>query len=244
MTLLTEATDVFASTADGRCATVFLARDQFPGGLGDGGRCAASIVRALDALAERGWLLSPRAMIEQKPDASPVAFASGFAHDVDVVGVFEAPSLSEAFDGITQLERAGWSRRFATQWLIGPREFAAVRGAPVERDREWGFLALWEWNDAWAAASAAARRDYDAECDIAFAADLRSGVDMTGRHRLDWASSWHHLGFWEAPSPATVDTAIREHERVADFKFTTSRHYIGRRTPLASFLAELSEQRP
>jgi hypothetical protein len=30
---------------------------------------------------------------------------------------------------------------------------------------------------------------------------------------------------------------MREHERVADFKFTTSRHYLGLRRPLAELIA-------
>ncbi len=103
--------------------------------------------------------------------------------------------------------------------------------------REWGFLALWEWNDAWAAATAAQRREYDAECDVAFAGDVALDIAIAGRHRLDWASSWHHLGIWEAPSIAAIDAAMRGHEHAADFKFTTSRHFIGRRRPLADLIA-------
>jgi hypothetical protein len=241
MTLLTEATDVFAATTEGRAAVVFLASY-----VGDTNIFTPAHARAVDdvlvALSREGWHLSVAAMIDDQAESEPAAFATGFAHDVDVAGIFEAPSLGAAMDGTVRLEWAGWSRRFSTEWLIGPREFAAVRGSGPAIDRPWGFMALWEWNDAWAAASAAERRDYDAECDIAFAADLALNVNIAGRHRLDWASSWHHLGVWEAATPETVDVAMREHERVADFKFTTSRHYIGPRRPLAELIGGRAAQ--
>jgi hypothetical protein len=38
--------------------------------------------------------------------------------------------------------------------------------------RDWGFLAFWEWKNAWAAATGLVRREYDAECDVAFKGDL------------------------------------------------------------------------
>ena len=238
MTLLTATTDVFsAATTSGRAAVVFLASylhdapDIFTPDQ------AKAIDDVLAAFSREDWHLSVAAMLDASATREPSAFATGFAHDVDLAGVFEAPSLAAALQGTIRLERAGWSRRFATQWLIGPREFAAVhgRGPPVERP--WGFIALWEWNDTWAASSAASRREYDAECDIAFAADLALNVNIAGRHRLDWASPWHHLGVWEIAAPETVDAAMREHERVADFKFTTSRHYLGLRRPLAELIA-------
>lgn len=235
MTLLTEATDVFAAAETSeRCVVLFIARSQ-PAGPFEPAHLY-DVRSVLDALEAEGWLLSLRAMIEPSARTEPMAFDTGFAHDADIVGVFEAPTISAALAGTVRLEAAGWSRRFATQWLVGPREFAAVNGTGPAIEREWGFIALWEWNDAWAAASAEARRDYDAECDVAFQGDLGFNVNIAGRHRLDWASSWHHLGVWEADRPETVDAAIRGHERAADFKFTTSRHFVGRRRPLAELL--------
>jgi hypothetical protein len=41
---------------------------------------------------------------------------------------------------------------------------------------------------------------------------------------------------WEAPSLGSVDLAMQGHEAAADFKFTTSRHYVGRLRPLADFI--------
>ena len=91
-------------------------------------------------------------------------------------------------------------------------------------------------NDAWSAATKAERRTYDEECDVAFKGDAALGINIAGRHRLDWASRWHHAGLWEAPSLNSVDIAMQGHEAAADFKFTTSRHYVGRLRPLADFI--------
>lgn len=162
----------------------------------------------------------------------PTVYATGFSHDVDYVGMFEAPSPSSALAGTRRLEEAGWSRVFRTVWLLGQREFLPVVGPASRREDEWAFFALWSWNSAWQAATAQQRRAYDEECDVAFAADVRDGAAITGRHRLDGASRWDHIGVWRVPGVAMVDRAMREHARVADFKFTTSRHYIGRRTRL------------
>ena len=238
MTLLTDATGVFAAAeTSGRCIVVFLARRQ-PATTGIfGARERAAIDAVLHQLQAEDWRLSVRAMFDPDTAAAPAAFDTGFAHAVDIAGAFEAPSLSAALAGTVRLERAGWSRRFATEWLLGPREFATVGGRGMDTARDWGFLALWEWNDAWCAASAAERREYDAECDVAFAGDVALDIAIAGRHRLDWASSWHHVGIWEVPSPAVVDEAMRGHERAADFKFTTSRHLIGRRRALTDLMA-------
>lgn len=122
-----------------------------------------------------------------------------------------------------------------------PREFASVRGAAVPDARDWGFLALWEWNDAWCAASQERRTEYDAECDVAFQGDLALGIDIAGRHRLDWAHRWHHLGIWHAPSLEAINRAMAGHERAADFRFTTSRHYVGRIVPLVDLLTTGSQ---
>lgn len=237
MTLLTEATDVFAAAEpSGRCVVAFLAKRQpvAAGAFGTAERDAIGAV--LRQFRAEGWRLSVRAMFD--PDANePQAFDTGFAHAVDVAGAFEAPSLSAALAGTVRLERAGWGRRFATEWLLGPREFATVGGEGDATAHPWGFLAFWDWNDAWAAATPAARREYDAECDVAFKGDVALDIAIAGRHRLDWASSWHHLGIWEAPSLAAIDEAMRGHEAAADFKFTTSRHLIGRRRPLLELIA-------
>ena len=144
--------------------------------------------------------MSVRAMFEPNAPAEPYVFDTGFAHDADMVGAFEAPSLSAALAGTVRLEQAGWARRFATEWLLGPREFSTVQGRGERTDHSWGFLALWEWNDAWSAATKAERRAYDEECDVAFKGDVALGINIAGRHRLDWASRWHHAGLWEAPS--------------------------------------------
>jgi hypothetical protein len=236
--LLTGETDVFAAApgAGGRCAVLFLASylPQEPRIF------TADHARALDheidSLAAEGWLLSVARMVDERRAEIPSAFSTGFAHDVDVAGVFEAPSVGAALEGTVRIERAGWARRFATRWMIGPREFASVKGSGPEIERPWGFIALWEWNDNWAAATAEQRREYDIECDIAFKGDLALNVNITGRHRFDWSGSWHHLGVWESGSPEAVNDAITGHERVADFKFTTSRHYLGLRRPLAELI--------
>ncbi|WP_284948074.1 hypothetical protein [Acidisoma cladoniae] len=234
MTPLTDPTGVFAAAQSGtpRCVVLFLAKRQVAPSPAD----LAGIATVLRRLQSQGWLLSVRAMLAPNFVDEPTGYATGFAHDIDIGGMFEAPSMTAAMAGTVALEQAGWGKLFTTEWLLGPREFAAVQGAQPDRDRPWGFLALWEWNDAWSAATPEERRDYDAECDVAFASDLASGIDIAGRHRLDWASRWHHLGAWEAESPAAIDAAMREHERAADFKFTTSRHYIGRRTPLLALI--------
>ncbi|MCK5932960.1 MAG: hypothetical protein KAG89_12400 [Fulvimarina manganoxydans] len=237
--LLTGETDVFhaqAAESAGRTAVMFLARRQADGLAIYDGSHAEAITGVLDALAAEGWLLSIRQMIDPGTSREPMALDTGFTHGWDVAGVFEAPSLTEALQGTIRLEKAGWARLFTTEWLIGPREFAPVLGKGERGDHGWAFLALWEWNDQWAAATPAERADYDLECDIAFKGDLDCGVNIAGRHRMDWAHGWHHLGAWEAASPETVDRAITGHETVADFKFTTSRHVLGRLRPLREMI--------
>lgn len=238
MTLLTEATDVFAAAEPtGRCVVAFLAKRQPVSAGAFGAPEREAIAAVLRNLQAEEWCLSVRAMFDPDGSLEPMAFDTGFAHAVDFAGAFEAPSLSAALAGTVRLEQAGWSRRFATEWLLGPREFATVGGLGDAARHEWGFLAFWEWNDAWAAATGPERREYDFECDVAFKGDVALDIGIAGRHRLDWASSWHHLGIWEAPSLAAIDTAMLGHEHAADFKFTTSRHVIGKRRPLAELIA-------
>jgi len=208
-------------------------------GLPDAVRGAAvfGVLDTLSQLHAEDWKLSVGSMFGRSEP--PSAYATGFAHDVDVVGVFEAPTLAAALAGTSRLGRAGWDMLFATEWLLGPREFDPVPSATNHDAQPWGFLALWEWNDAWQAATPTQRREYDSECDVAFAADVAAGIAIAGRHRLDVASTWHHLGIWESPSFTAIDVAMREHARVADFKFTTSRHYVGRRQDIAQLLEDL-----
>ena len=169
MTLLTEARDVFAAAErSGRSLVAFVAKRQPLASGIFGSDEAPQLKDLLRALQAEGWLMSVRAMFEPNASAEPYVFDTGFAHDADMVGAFEAPSLSAALAGTVRLEQASWARRFATEWLLGPREFSTVQGRGARTDHSWGFLALWEWNDAWSATTRAERRAYDEECDVAF----------------------------------------------------------------------------
>lgn len=238
MSALTGDTDVFsAGETGGRCVVMFIARrqDDWQRYCNAGTRTELGAV--LEALGNEDWRLSIRAMFDPA-DNRPSALDTGFAHDMDMAGVFEAPTLTAALTGTVRLEQAGWARYFTTEWLIGPREFATVNGTGEVGVRPWGFLALWEWNDAWTAAVPETRAAYDRECDVAFKGDLALGVNIAGRHRLDWAHHWHHLGAWEAASLETIDAAITGHEHASDFMFTTSRHLVGPVRPLTHFLQD------
>jgi hypothetical protein len=79
------------------------------------------------------------------------------------------------------------------------------------------------------------------ESDVAFKGDIARGINIAGRHRLDWASRWHHAGLWEAPSLGSVDIAMQGHEAAVDFKFTTWRHYVGRLHSFADFIGPDSD---
>jgi hypothetical protein len=109
MTLLTEATDVFAATASSeRCIVAFLAK-RHPGRLGVfGSRHRDKVLALMRSLRNEGWLLSVRAMFDPQGNTEPVAFDAGFAHDIDVAGAFEAPFISDALMGTVRLEQAGW----------------------------------------------------------------------------------------------------------------------------------------
>lgn len=234
MSLLSGETEVFSAADDGRCAAVFLARRR-----GADRAAARGVLAELERLRDEGWTLSVDGILGDADMDVPSAYATGFTHDVDLVGMFEAPSFSAACDGTRRLGEAGWDRLSRTEWLLGPREFdPVISPASAGPADEWGFFALWKWNDAWQAASERQRREYDLECDVAFASDVRAGAAITGRHRLDAASVWDHIGVWRVPSTRMVDAAMREHARVADFKFTTSRHYIGKRTRIERLILE------
>ncbi len=202
-------------------------------------RAADSVVAALDTLRGEGWSTSVAEMFGDNGPAE--VYETGFAHDIDVILAFEAPTMPAAYGGVDRLERAGWSRLFRTEWIIGRREFKPV---PSTKGRDaaapWNMFALWEWNDAWQAATPEERREYDLDCDRAFRSDIDSGVSIAGRHRLDAQSTWHHLGLWEAPTFDHITKGIAVHEEVADLMFTTSRHYVGRRRPAADYFGAIA----
>ena len=234
MTLLTEATDVFAAAeSSGRCVVAFLAKRQPVASGAFGTREREAIAAVLARLAGR-TLASFRAGHVRRPGqrSSPWRFDTGFAHAVDFAGAFEAPSLSAALAGTVRLEQAGWSRRFATEWLLGPREFATVGGLGDAARHEWGFLAFWEWNDAWAAASGPRatrlRRSNATSPSRATwrsTSALQAAIGSIGRvPGITSASGKRHR--WPRSTRPCAG-----HEHAADFKFTTSRHVIGKRRP-------------
>ena len=237
MDLLSDETEVFDAGDDGRCGVVFLARRVV---------CDAAATRrvleTLESLRSEGWAVSLDQILAsragQVPPSNPFVFETGFTHDRDIAGIFEAPSLEAAHAGVARLEQAGWIQVLRTEWLIGPREFLPVISRNSRNSDDWAFFALWTWKDAWHSASDEQRRAYDLECDTAFDSDLRLGAAISGRHRLDVASRWDHIGVWRVPGPDMVDEAMRAHAAVADFKYTTSRHYLGRRISLATALSD------
>jgi hypothetical protein len=232
-------TEVFSSEKDERALVLFLGKLNHDSRGGNRRRIVSTVIESIERWRTAGWRTSVADMFEDSDE--PTVYETGFAHDIDVVGVFEAPSLAAAYSSIDELKEAGWDELFATEWVVGLREFVPVP-SPLGRDAgaPWALFALWEWNDAWQAASQAERHEYDIECDEAFTSDIESGVSIAGRHRLDPQSRWHHLGIWEAPTFEHITNGMLSHERVADFKFTTSRHYVGRRRPLSEYLGALS----
>ncbi len=235
-TALSGATDVFSLSRRGGCVAFFAARRRAGLGTDRARRAVEGVAAELERMAAGGWVLSVGGMFGR--DEPAAGYDTGFAQGVDFVGAFEAPSPDAALAGTVRLGAAGWDELLRTEWCVGPREFDPVpgSGAGAQAPPPWGFFALWQWNHAWQAATSSARAAYDAECDVAFAGDVASGIGIAGRHRLDLAGRWHHLGIWECPDFGSVDAAMLEHERVADFKFTTSRHYVGRREPLLGLL--------
>lgn len=245
MSALTGDTDVFTAETGGaaRACIVFTGTrtDVLPGIYTEAHREA--ILAVLAELEAEGWVLNQRRVFDPEAPGTAMALDTGFTHAHDIAGVFEAPSLDAAVAGTVRLEKAGWARAFKTEWMIGLREFAPVFGKGAHTDHGWAFMALWEWNDQWCEATRAERDEYDLECDIAFQGDLDHEVNISGRMRLDIAHGWHHLGYWEIAGPDVADSAIRGHETVADFKFTTSRHIVGRILPLSKLIAPKHDNR-
>jgi hypothetical protein len=236
-------TDVFADVAGTAAGIVLLAR-RSPDWRRMQGRERAEVIdtlrQRLSEMTVEGWTLSVRNMFTDGDDDHAVVYDTSFAHSHDMAALFDAPSLNAALAGIDRLEAAGWGRVFeTTTWMTGPREFAPVPGAArTGHPRTWGFVALWDWNDAWHEANASERAAYDQECDEAFGADIAADIDIAGRYDLAWASDWDHAGVWEFDDIKVLRTAMCDHERVGDFKFTTSRHLVGQRVPLLDLIGD------
>lgn len=227
---MAEEANVFEIDQSNRCAITFLARRTTAH---SGPSVPRQILDVLGDLSREGWQLSVQDMLSGTTTV-PAAYDTAALGDVDVAGIFEAPCIDASLEGINRLESAGWGHLFTTEWIVGVREFSPV-GIP-NPNAPFGFVALWEWNDAWCRSTTADRDRYDAGCDVAFDSDLAAGICISGRHRSDLASHWHHFAVWDAPSFASVTTAMTEHEAASDFRFTLSRHYMGRRMPLSTIL--------
>ena len=88
MTLLTEATDVFAAAENsGRCVVAFPCKRQPvpPGAFG--AREREEIATVLRSLQAEDWRLSVRAMFDPESSVEPTAFDSGFACAIDFAGM-------------------------------------------------------------------------------------------------------------------------------------------------------------
>ncbi|MBB4683163.1 hypothetical protein [Amycolatopsis jiangsuensis] len=197
-----------------------------------------NVGETVEQFRREGWHLSVASMFDGVSRDAEM-YQTGFAHHVDFVTAWEAPDPFSAASAVDRLRDAGWELLHESSWLIGPREFRPVPGAGRDpAGGDWAMFAFWEWNDHWQAATPREVVEYDAECDVAFQADVDAGIGIAGRYRMDAGSQWHHLAVWELPGVRTLTSAMAEHERVADFKFTTSRHYLGRRAPLSSILGD------
>ncbi len=164
----------------------------------------------------------------------PLVYDTSAFSDVDAIVCVETTDLARAIAGVDRLEATSWSECFETEWIFGRREFEPI--GPLDPAAPVGFIALWQWTDEWAAMSPAARREYDDQCDIAFAEDINLGIAISGRHRCDLNSTWHHFAIWHAADIEKVNLAMANHEAVADFRLTLSRHFIGSITPFEEFL--------
>lgn len=192
------------------------------------------ILAELCELASEGWHLSPHLAAGREDDPwTPRVYWSSAFRNIDLFGIFEAPSLAGAFEGVSRLRLRGWDVLFeTTEWLIGPRDLPPDLGEGPHNGGL-GFLALWDWNDAWHKAAPEERARYDAECDVAFTYDVTLGIDLFGRFACGALGGWDHAALWEVPNLDVLTTAMGAHETQADFMFTTSSHFIGRPIPLS-----------
>jgi len=83
-------------------------------------------------------------------------------------GAFEAPSYQRRSPARSLERPAGPPVCYGM--APGSEGILDGAGRGERTDHSWGFLALWEWNDAWTAATRAERRAYDEQCDVAFRA--------------------------------------------------------------------------
>lgn len=187
-----------------------------------------SVERHAGCLVADGWSLDPHGPAGRSTPGRARCYRASAFQACDVFGLFEAPAIDAAHEGISRLCGAGWGRVFEeTMWLVGPRDLPPAPGAGPH-EAAIGFLALWDWNDAWHAAGPDQRRSYDAECDVAFDFDVALGIDLFGRFRTSGQGGWDHAALWECPDLATLTRAMGAHEAQRDFMFTTSSHFIGR----------------
>ncbi len=186
------------------------------------------LLQALEVLGGTGWLLDGQHIAGRVESGTPTIYWSEPFQGVAAFGLFEAPGLDEAHRGISGLMQAGWGQTFGrTQWIVGPRDLPPSLGEGPFEDGL-GFLALWDWNDAWHQASVEERAAYDLDCDVAFAYDVELGIDIFGRFDTSATSDWDHAALWEVPDLRTLTEAMHGHEIQDDFMFTTSHHLIGR----------------
>ena len=192
------------------------------------GASTRHLSRAFGRLADEGWLLDPQHIAGRRKSRTPTIYWSEPFQETAAFGLFEAPGPRAAHQQISRLVKAGWGRMFGrTKWIVGARDLPPALGdGPF--DQGLGFLALWDWNDAWHAATPEERAVYDRDCDAAFEYDVELGIDIFGRFDASAASDWDHAALWEVPDLPTLAEAMHGHEIQDDFMFTTSYHLIGR----------------
>jgi hypothetical protein len=171
MTLLTEATDVFAAAErSGRCLVAFVAKRQPLASGVFGSDQALQLKDLLRTLQAEGWLMSVRAMFELNAPAESYVFETGFAHDADMVGAFEAPSLSAALAGTVGSEKVG--SPVCDQWLRARGNSPPCR-AVVKTILGFLTLGMDDVGPPRRKRSAA----YDEECDVA-SGRCRAGITL------------------------------------------------------------------
>jgi len=194
----------------------------------NGGGELSSVDANLKLLANEGWSINPRFGAGRAAANEPMLYFAEPYQSIGAFGLLEAPDLRAIEDGIARLQASSWNRAFErTQWLVGQRDQAPSLSKEA-READLGFLALWDWNDAWHKATPDERTSYDAECDVAFDFDTAIGCDIFGRFDMGGYSGWDHAALWEVPNLAALTKAMDAHEAQRDFMYTTSSHFIGR----------------